>query len=55
MRNWSSFKQNFVMDLFSVEWNDIAFFNKEDIDQSFSRSFDTFDSILDRHAQHKTD
>ena len=55
IKNWSGFKQkSFVMDPFSNKWNDIVFFKKKGIGQSFSSFFDTFDSILDRHAEHKT-
>ena len=42
------------MDPFSNEWNDIVFFLKKGIGQSFSSFSDTFDSILDRNAEHKT-
>ena len=50
-RDWSRFDQeNFVLDFFSVEWDNILLLPNTDTEKSYKAFLEKFESLLDTYA-----
>ena len=53
-RDWSNFDQvNFVLDYFSIDWDDILKISEENIDYSTETFLNKINSLLDCYAPYK--
>ena len=53
-RDWSKFDQeNFILDYFSIDWDQTLDTDKSDIDRSFKNFLDRFNSLLNLYTPYK--
>ena len=53
-RDWSKFdRENFILDYFSVEWEDLLKIDEFHTDNSIKKFLDKINMLLDTYAPHK--
>ena len=49
-RDWSKFKQNFILDYFDEDWADLLQIDQQNVNLSLDSFLNNLNSILDVHA-----